>query len=91
MSPEIDARSFRGLRKIGICSADPDLICATKRIVPGCGSGDDSGETSCHEGNAPRDMTLRLSHGPAVAAVAFKVARPCTRAWRPARCKLGSL
>src|SRR4030095_5408911 len=36
-------------------------------------------EASCHEGDTPSDVTLRPSHGTAVAAVAFWVARPCTR------------
>ena len=89
-----DARSFRGLgARSGSAPADPRSCCARieRGIVPGCGSGDDPGEASCHEGDTPRDVTLRLNHGPAVAAVAFLVARPCTRAWRPARCKLASL
>jgi hypothetical protein len=42
-----------------------------KQIVPGCGSGDDLGEASCHESDAPRLVTLRLDHAPAVAAVTF--------------------
>ena len=58
------------LARHGSARADP---LRPKRTwnVPGCGSGDDPGEASCHESDAPRLVILRLDHAPAVAAVAF--------------------
>jgi hypothetical protein len=72
------------LARDGICSRRSRLRLRPKKNRPRLRLRGRFGEASCHEGDSPRDVTLRLSHGPAVAAVAFRVARPCTRAWRPA-------
>ncbi len=73
------SEATRGLARTGICSADPVLLRPKKnRSSPAAAPGTIC-EASCHEGDTPSDVTLRPSHGTTVAAVAFWVARPCTR------------
>lgn len=65
-------------------------IARQKRNVPGCGSGDVR-RGKLPLGDSPRDVTLRLDHGSAVAAVAIRRGAPSHSNLASARCKLAAL
>ena len=72
-------------RESWICTPQiPDSDCALKTETSPAAAPGTIREASCHLGDTPRDMTLRLDHGSYGCGGRLSVARPCTRAWRPA-------